>query len=199
MSRGGVTTHPRVGEVTGVDGGAQPGERAVLGDPHGTGGHAEHPGCLVGAHPDADAQGEDLTLLLGQGLQQPPGGGGALVREHGRERVVTVHGVGDLVGRDRSAQGRALHVRHLARGDGVDEGLEGRASVDVAGQGLEHGETHLLGSIVGGVDPRGETTESGTAVAIGQGADVRHQLVHRLRVRARGAGHHPSGQTTITG
>ena len=66
----------------------------------------------------------------------------------------------------RGPDRRALRVGDLVGGDAEDERLERASLVAVARQGGQHGETDLLGHVVGGVLAPGQPPQPCTAVAV---------------------------------
>jgi hypothetical protein len=124
----------------------------VLGDADRPGGHPEGGGGLVGAHADGDAQGEDLALLCRQLLHERHRGRGVVAHDgQGLGRGPVVGAVGQVRHGRGCAHRGALGVGELARGDRVDEGLEGQAALLVGRQGRHDSHAHLLRDVLGSV------------------------------------------------
>ena len=93
-----------------------------------------------------------------------------------------VRGLRQVLGRHGGPDRRALRVGDLVGGDAEDERLERASFVPVPRQGGQHGETDLLGHVVGGVLAPGQPAQSCTAVAVDDDPDVRQQRVARSGV-----------------
>ena len=129
----------------------------MLGDPHSPGGHAQCGPGLLGGQPDRHAQQEQLTLVRRQQLEQAAGGRGLAAADRVVLRTRTaVGGLREVVRGHRGPDRRALRVGDLVGGDAEDERLERASFVAVPRQGGQHGETDLLGHVVGGVLASGQ-------------------------------------------
>jgi hypothetical protein len=110
-------------------------------------------------------------------------------------REIDVDGVGKVVGRNSRTEGSALKVSHFVRCDTEDKRLKWASLIAVSGQCVQHGEQNLLRRIVRGeISCRG-ATETPTAVAENQWADMGKQ---RLRGSVIAVGSKPDEAAQIT-
>ena len=146
---------------------------------------------LLRRQPHRDTKGEQLALGRGQLVEQrdellrvlPPQG-----RVLRGRRLVDL--VGYLVDRHRGAVRRAHGVGDPARGDGVDERLEGSARVAVAGQRVEDGQADLLRSVLGGMVSTRQGAQPCAAVSVHHQPDPVEQVLDRCRLPGAGADGH---------